>query len=129
MREKFEHEDDAGNGVTVKVAPGYSVRGARGLVRWAVEQLLEKIPDLTEPEGQRLAGLSPHPFRHMFGTRSVATDAPLEVVQQLLGHASLQTTSVYVTAEGKAAPGRDDSARSCRILHGRCYRTMPCRNS
>ncbi|MFP3435893.1 site-specific integrase, partial [Paraburkholderia sp. SIMBA_061] len=78
-----------------------SVRGARGLVQWAIEQLLERMPDLTEADRRRLAGLSPHAFRHTFGTQSVATDVPLDVVQQLLGHASLQTTSVYVTAEEK----------------------------
>lgn len=31
----------------------------------------------------------------------VATDVPPDVVQQLLGHASLQTKSVYVTVEQK----------------------------
>lgn len=61
----------------------------------------ERMPDLTEADRRRLAGLSPHAFRHTFGTQSVATDVPLDVVQQLLGHASLQTTSVYVTAEEK----------------------------
>ncbi|HEM7843535.1 TPA: site-specific integrase [Burkholderia multivorans] len=100
-REKFAPNDDASNGAAQKTATGYSVRGARGLAQWAVEQLLEKMPDLTEPERRRLAGVSPHAFRHTFGTQSVATDVPLDVVQQLLGHASLQTTSVYVTAEEK----------------------------
>jgi len=98
-REKFARED--GDGALMKGTAGYSVRGARGLVQWAVEQLLETVPDLTEPERRRLAGLSPHAFRHTFGTQSVATDVPLDVVQALLGHASLQTTSVYVTAEEK----------------------------
>ena len=31
----------------------------------------------------------------------MAADVPLDVVQRLLGHASLQTTTVYVTAEQK----------------------------
>ncbi|RQP98866.1 phage integrase family protein [Burkholderia stagnalis] len=82
-------------------AGGYSVRGARGLVQWAVTQLQANLADLTEAERRQLARLSPHAFRHTFGTQSVATDVPLDVVQQLLGHASLQTTSVYVTAEQK----------------------------
>jgi integrase/recombinase XerD len=77
------------------------VRGPLGLVQWAVEQLLEAVPDLTESERRRLAGLSPHAFRHTFGAQAVATDVPLDVEQALLGHASLQTTSVYVTAEEK----------------------------
>lgn len=98
-REKFVHDD--GDGASPRAAAGYSVRGARGLVQWAIGQLLEKMPDLSEPDRRRLAALSPHAFRHTFGTQSVATDVPLDVVQQLLGHASLQTTSVYVTAEEK----------------------------
>nr|WP_230947662.1 site-specific integrase [Burkholderia territorii] len=99
--EKFARDGDAGDGGSSKAAAGYSVRGARGLVQWAIEQLLERMPDLTEADRLRLAGLSPHAFRHTFSTQSVATDVPLDVVQQLLGHASLQTTSVYVTAEEK----------------------------
>ena len=38
-------------------------------------------------------------FRHTFGTQSVADDVPVDVVQKLLGHASLQTTTIYVQAE------------------------------
>jgi hypothetical protein len=91
----------AEGGTSPKAAAGYSVRGARGLVRWVIEQLLKKTPDLTEADRRRLSGLSPHAFHHTFGTQSVATDVPLDVVQQLLGHASLQTTSVYVAAEEK----------------------------
>lgn len=98
-REKFVRE--GGDGQPMTATAGYSVRGARGLVQWAIERLLEKMPGLSEPERRRLANLSPHAFRHTFGTQSVATDVPLDVVQQLLGHASLQTTSVYVTAEEK----------------------------
>jgi integrase len=37
--------------------------------------------------------------RHTFGTRAVARDMPIDVVQRILGHASLQTTSIYVHAE------------------------------
>lgn len=55
-------------------------------MRWAVDQLLEQWPDLNE--GQ-LAATSPHALRHTFGTQAVAADMPLDVVQRLLGHASL----------------------------------------
>ncbi|MPV70477.1 tyrosine-type recombinase/integrase [Burkholderia sp. BE17] len=54
---------------------------------------------MTETERRHFARLSPDAFRHTFGTQSVATEVPLDVVQQLLGHASLKTTSMYVTAE------------------------------
>jgi len=59
--------------------------------------------------------------RHTFATRAVAGDLPLDVLQRLMGHASIQTTGLYVHAErerslaqldayfehqAKVAPGR-----------------------
>ncbi|EUC20764.1 site-specific integrase [Paraburkholderia hospita] len=78
---------------------GYSVRGARGLNSWAIRQLLGHLTDLNESERRQLARTSPHALRHTFGTQSVAADVPLDVVQRIMGHASLQTTTTYVTAE------------------------------
>ncbi|WP_186156527.1 site-specific integrase [Burkholderia gladioli] len=78
---------------------GYAVRPARRLVAWALAQLCDTMPDLTDAERQHLARTSPHALRHTFGTQAVAADVPLDVVQRVLGHASLQTTTVYVTAE------------------------------
>ncbi len=97
-RAKFgaEHDDSAG---VVKVKGGYSVRGARGLTQWAIEQLLEAMPDLSEVERRKLARTSPHAFRHTVATQMLASGAALEVVQQTLGHASLGTTSIYISPE------------------------------
>ncbi|MEX3630575.1 MAG: phage integrase family protein [Burkholderia sp.] len=82
---------------------GYAVRPARGLVAWALAQLQASwpatLPDLSEAERQQLARTSPHALRHTFGTQTVAAGVPLDVAQRVLGHASLQTTTVYVTAE------------------------------
>ncbi|MGS1024385.1 tyrosine-type recombinase/integrase [Burkholderia glumae] len=80
-------------------AAGYSVRGAATLVTWVLKRLQVTMGDLSEPERRQLGRTSPHSLRHTFGTQSVASGMTLDVVQQLLGHASLQTTSVYVTAE------------------------------
>jgi integrase len=46
-----------------------------------------------------LGDTSTHSSRHTFGTHAAAEEVPLDVVQKILGHASLQTTSIYVQAE------------------------------
>ena len=47
----------------------------------------------------RLAKASTHWLRHTFGTRAVESDVPLDIVQEILGHQSPGTTSMYVTTE------------------------------
>ncbi|WP_350029627.1 tyrosine-type recombinase/integrase [Caballeronia sp. ATUFL_M1_KS5A] len=54
---------------------------------------------LTLEERVRLGQTNAHEFRHTFGTQSVADDVPVDVVQKVLGHASLRTTTIYVQAE------------------------------
>ncbi len=49
----------------------------------------------------RFARASTHWLRHTHGTHAVAAGTPLDVVQQNLGHASLNTTTVYVTSEDR----------------------------
>ncbi|WP_186170287.1 site-specific integrase [Burkholderia gladioli] len=80
----------------------YSADGLNNLIEWARKRLtveLEAEEPLDEPARMALAALSPHAFRHTFGTQAVAGEVPLDVVQKVLGHASLQTTSIYVQAE------------------------------
>ncbi|MBR7964592.1 site-specific integrase [Burkholderia vietnamiensis] len=99
-REKFGEPLDTTERVAGSATgAGYSVRGARGLTQWAIAQLLEVMEDLTEPERRKLAGTSPHAFRHTVGTQMLAAGVALEVVQRTLGHASLGTTSIYVSPE------------------------------
>lgn len=54
---------------------------------------------LSEAERDLLRHLTPHALRHTFATHAVANEMPADVLQRLLGHASLQTTSLYVRAE------------------------------
>ncbi|WDD90397.1 site-specific integrase (plasmid) [Burkholderia sp. FERM BP-3421] len=86
------------NGAATRVA-GYTARGARRVVIRALGRLIEQLPDLVESSRRQLARTSPHAFRHTFGTQAAAAGMALEVLQQALGQASLQTTTIYVNAE------------------------------
>lgn len=55
---------------------------------------------LVDPKAvTRFAQASAHWMRHTHGTHAVAAGMPLDVLQQNLGHASLNTTTIYATAE------------------------------
>ena len=50
---------------------------------------------------ERFAKASTHWLRHTHASHSIASGTPVEIAQQNLGHASLATTTVYVTTEKK----------------------------
>ncbi len=54
----------------------------------------------TDPQGAaRLNEASTHWMRHSHASHAIAAGTPVEVMQQNLGHKSLDTTTVYVTSE------------------------------
>jgi integrase len=61
----------------------------------------EDAPLLSPDDLAQLAETSPHAFRHTFGTLSVEKGMPLDVTQEILGHASASTTKIYVRAKEK----------------------------
>jgi integrase len=80
----------------------YAADALARLVREAVRRIagdLLREGALSHDAQAKLLATSAHAFRHTFGTRAVARDMPIDVVQRILGHASLQTTSIYVHAE------------------------------
>lgn len=52
--------------------------------------------------GARIAGASVHTLRHTMATHHVARGTDLKTVQETLGHASLATTTIYVSLAKKA---------------------------
>lgn len=58
----------------------------------AVQDLVKKYL-----RGAGIRGASVHSLRHTFGTHMVRKGTNLRVVQEALGHASLKTTSIYVS--------------------------------
>jgi integrase len=52
-----------------------------------------RASSLPANEQGRLAGATTHWLRHTFGTRAIARQVPLDVIQAQMGHASMQTTT------------------------------------
>jgi integrase len=78
---------------------GYTADGLNRLISRMITELVETMEGLSLDERVRLGQANAHAFRHTFGTQSVADEVPVDVVQKVLGHASLQTTTLYVQAE------------------------------
>jgi len=80
----------------------YAADALARLVRESIRRIAEALlreGALSYDAHAKLLSTSAHAFRHTFGTQTVARGMPIDVAQRILGHASLQTTSIYVRAE------------------------------
>jgi integrase len=80
----------------------YAADALARLVREAIRRIAQALlreGALSHDAHVKLLATSAHAFRHTFGTQPVARGMPIDVAQRILGHASLQTTSIYVRAE------------------------------
>jgi integrase len=82
---------------------GFTPDGLYGAIKSVLSRIANDyaINELNERERDILRTAGPHAFRHTFGTQAAAGNVPLDVLQRVLGHASLQTTTIYVQAEKK----------------------------
>jgi integrase len=92
-----------GKGAAVhQIHAPYAADALARLVREAIRRIAEALlreGALSHDAHIKLLATSAHAFRHTFGTQTVARGMPIDVAQRILGHASLQTTSIYVRAE------------------------------
>ena len=72
-----------------------------GAIYKMLDSIFKRAADtMDHPEdAARFRRASTHWLRHTHGSHAVADKVPLDVVQYNLGHKSLDTTSIYVTAE------------------------------
>jgi integrase len=81
---------------------GFTPDGLYGAIKSVLSRIASDHDlELEEWEREILRIAGPHAFRHTFGTQAAAGNVPLDVLQRVLGHASLQTTTIYVQAEKK----------------------------
>lgn len=82
--------------------PCYAADALYPVVMSAIRRIAND-PDsqFNAPELQALRTCSPHAFRHTFGTLATAAGVPLDVVQKILGHESIATTTIYIRANEK----------------------------
>ena len=77
--------------------PSAHIVEPRPLRAYEVDIALQKLRE--SDEGDRLAGLTPHSFRHLYATTAVRKGVSLAAVQAYLGHESQETTLRYTHAD------------------------------
>ena len=79
----------------------YTANGIYALVSAAIKTLLKRKHYWTDDEQKALSDLSAHDFRHTAATLAIEGGVPTDVVQAVLGHASLGTTTIYMQSKKK----------------------------
>lgn len=100
----------AGELATTLTGSGFTPDGIYKVTKSALLRLAaDDQVSLMPTERALLEQAAPHALRHTFATQAAAKLMPIDVLQRLLGHASQQTTSIYVQAE--RARGIEEATR------------------
>lgn len=89
----------------------FSTSGLHRIIKTAVKQFSETLAPEQANLAQRAASTRAHALRHTFGTHAAEEDVPIDVLQAILGHASLTTTTIYTQ------PGRKRRIREIGKLY------------
>jgi len=84
----------------------YANKQGKPLTTRSVEIFLKKMGEQMSPPKR----IYPHIFRHSFATHLLDGGADLRVIQELLGHSSVQATQVYTHLSNKALKDNYDQA-------------------
>jgi integrase len=94
---------DGKGGIALRVPPAQGrALGTSGLYRTLKRffaRIAQRACAIDGLDSSRLQAASTHWLRHTFARQGAAAQMPVEVLQQALGHASLATTTVYLSTE------------------------------
>lgn len=88
-------------GEAVDPKAGVSAQGLYDQLKRFFQDCADVLAYTDDKGASKLRQASTHWLRHTHGSHAVAAGIPLEVIQQNMGHASLNTTTRYVTSEDK----------------------------
>ena len=115
---RWRAQADGGIGLERPGAAGRSL-GASGLYRM-LKRFFQRVATRAHAvdglDAARLRAASTHWLRHTFARQGAAAEVPVEVLQQALGHASLSTTTIYLSTERARMVRELDKLRRKRAL-------------
>jgi site-specific recombinase XerD len=79
---------------------GYAPNSIARLIKKTLKSLSD-LDEISVDDMLKLRMTSAHGLRHTFGTMATEREMPLDVIQAILGHASIDTTSIYIRAQEK----------------------------
>jgi site-specific recombinase XerD len=94
----------------VKVQSGYAMRrhekNEAGYTPESLYQMLQATykaftKDMGAIDGYSMENATVHSLRHSFGVHSVAAGLEIDAIREMLGHASLKTTTIYLQGDKK----------------------------